>query len=265
MTTLAEISSAAMTSASASGQPAVPLPGENLASAETVLPDAPPAAPDPGVDPGTVAPAPVATLDPATPRAPDTQADALLDSVPGQPAAYDFGDPPTLQKGGVDLVPDFRTWAHSAKLTQGQARSLLDAYNQRVEQFVENQNVQRATDADADIAAMQRQLGAAGYQATIERGQRAVKHLGLDQGTLEGIESVVGTAGVLQLAARIGALLEGPAAAPAPNTGSDLSPPLEQVEDLKSDPEFQKKYLGGDRSAMRRMTKAMRNAFPETL
>ena len=175
------------------------------------------------------------------------------------------GDVP---EGGFDLTPDLREWAHEAGLSQQQAQALHGKYNARLGEMAGEMAAQREEQATADEQDLRKEWGAA-WDENIQAGVRFRERFGLNDETVNKLESALGLRGLLELSSKIGKGLgeQVMPGEPAATSGSEfgLSPAgaRAKIDELMSDSSFSQKYMAGDAPAVSRMTRLHSLAHPE--
>lgn len=183
---------------------------------------------------------------------------------PDSPEKYGLKMP---DGGDPELADWFRNVAHQSGLTDKQAASLFDSWNEmsatRLQAIMEQQNA----DSEKAIADLKKEWGQ-GYDAQIDMGKRAVAALGYDQESLNALESKMGTADMLKLFAAVGSKMGEPAFEGGPRSGSafGLTPAAakQQIADLRMDTAFQQEYLNGNKDAVAKMQRLMEAAYAES-
>ena len=204
----------------------------------------------------------------------DTEAWDAVYSKLGRPAeakGYELGSGISTADGQTDLTPEFQTWAHAANLTQQQAKSVFDSFQQRMGSLEAESDVAMKLEADQDIKALQTQWGHA-YEQKIQAGKAFAHRFGLDGGKLTALESALGTKGLLEFTAMLGEAIGehgGPPqdilAAGAEGQQFGLTPAhaKAKIEELKLDKEFQNKiFVTGDKAAKEHWRLLHEAAFP---
>jgi hypothetical protein len=103
------------------------------------------------------------------------------------------------------------------------------------------------------------------YDANIEAGRRAARQFGADEAILSKMEGALGTKGMLQFFAKIGKGMGEDSFVDGSGGGKfGMSPEAARVRvsQLKSDPSWVSKYLGGDADAKAEMERLMRAGYP---
>ncbi len=189
---------------------------------------------------------------------------------PEKPDQYDLGEL-APKEGQTDLRP----LAHKYGLTQRQVKGLASELQQLTSAQLEQQAAQRAASADADVATLKSEWGPE-YDANIAAAQRAAKHLGWDDATMDKLEQALGTKATLELAARLGrGLREDGMPGQTQTNGSaaaepfGLTPQAAQVrlKQMQADPAFTARLYSPDQAvrlkAMDERAKVLALAYPE--
>jgi len=163
----------------------------------------------------------------------------------------------------ADLDGWFRNTAYEMGLSDKQAATLYDSYNEKAGSQMESMVNQRAEQAEADVKAIQKEWGR-DYEKNLDAGRIAVEALGYDQEALSQFEEKLGTADMLKLMSTIGSKMgEGDFHVDGNNGGFGTSPASARVEieQLNLDDSFQKRYLSGDKDAVSKMSRLMSKAY----
>lgn len=191
---------------------------------------------------------------------------------PAKPEDYDLGEH-APKEGQTDLRP----LAHKYGLTPQQARGLAGELAQLVQAQTGTQATQREASRTADMAALKTEWGGE-YDANIEAGKRAVKHLGWDEKKIDALEAALGTRGTFELAARIGRGLreDGMPGQTQLAGGGQQSEPFgltpqaaqARLKQMQADPAFQARLYNTTDKAVRLAAMAERDkigaiAYPE--
>lgn len=176
--------------------------------------------------------------------------------------AYNLNVPDTAD---ADLTDWFRNTAHELGLSDRQAASLYDKWNEmsdgRMEQMQSNQELE----SEQAIANLKKEWGQ-GFDAQIDMGKRAVNALGYDQESLSSLEEKLGTADMLKLFAAVGSKMgedtfEGSDRKGSGSFGLTPAAAQQQMNDLRTDKAFMDQYLAGNKDAVAKMTRLMEAAF----
>lgn len=188
---------------------------------------------------------------------------------PEKPEGYDFKAP-----DNVELNENFTSWAkntfHELGLNQAQGQALLNSYLE-----FEQGSATAAGEASQETLKVQEQAlrkewGAA-FDQNVSAARRAARDLGVDAETIDALEKEMGYDGVLKLFNSVaGRILEpgfhdNPAGAGTPGGMAGAMTPAQakdQINQLKGDKEFIKKYTAGDIEAKRKMDYLHSMAFP---
>jgi len=168
------------------------------------------------------------------------------------------GDTGEFAKAAADIF-------HKAGLTTKQAEALAGWWNQTQQQMNGSQQESLVQRSEQEMAQLQQEWGK-DFDANIEAGRRAARQFGVDADTISAMESSIGTRKVMELFTKIGkGLTEDTFVDGAGNRGFGVSPEAARVRigQLKADPGWTAKYLGGDADAKAEMERLLRAAYPE--
>ncbi len=153
---------------------------------------------------------------------------------------------------------------HELGLNTRQAQALAEWFNGESQQAAAAQAQAQEARAAQELGGVKSEWGAA-WEENVALGQRAVREFGLAP-HLDKLESAIGAAELMKLAARIGrGLTEHTFESGKDTQGFGMTPTAAQarITALKSDREFIAKYLGGDAAAKGEMDRLHRLAFAE--
>lgn len=197
-----------------------------------------------------------------------------LPGADADPTAFDafynkLGRPESPDKYGLkvpdgadaDLTDWFKQNAHKTGLTDKQAATLFDAWNEMSASRMQAMQQEALQTSEQEIAALQKEWGQ-GYEAQIDSGKRAVAALGYDAEKLNALESKMGTAEMLKLFAAVGSKMGEDSFADGNRSGNTtfgLTPAAasQQIADLKMDKNFMNEYLSGNKDAVAKMQRLM--------
>lgn len=184
--------------------------------------------------------------------------------TPGE--AKDYKIPtPAGDKG--EFAKTAAEWFHGANLTQKQAETVATKWNEHMANAAAAAETQRATQFQADEAALRTEWGAA-YDKNVFIGKEVVGKLGLDAATIDKLSGAIGHRGLMNLLGKIGSGLgedSFTAGRSDNNFGTALTPAAakSQIAELQQDKQFVKDYLNGDTKAKARMAELHKYAYPE--
>jgi hypothetical protein len=163
--------------------------------------------------------------------------------------------------GDPELAEWFKQNAHKTGLSDKQAASLFDAWNEMSASRMQAMQQSAVQSSEQEIAALQKEWGQ-GYEAQIDSGKRAVAALGYDAEKLNALESKMGTAEMLKLFAAVGSKMGEDSFADGNRSGNTtfgLTPAAanQQIADLKMDKNFMSEYLNGNKDAVAKMQRLM--------
>lgn len=176
---------------------------------------------------------------------------------PESPDKYGLKMP---ENGDPALADWFKQTAHKTGLTEKQAASLFDAWNEMAGSRSQSLQQDSIEQSEKALAELKREWGQA-YESQIDAGKRAVAALGYDIESLDSIEGKLGTAEMLKLFAKIGSKMGEPGFEGGERTGTSfgLTPASakQQIADLKMDKNFMSEYLNGNPDAIGKMKRLM--------
>ncbi len=154
---------------------------------------------------------------------------------------------------------------HELGLTAKQAEQLSAWYNEQTQQMAGAQQDGLLQNSEAEMAQLQQEWGKE-FDANIEAGRRAARQVGMDADTIAAMEAAIGTKKTMELFYKFGkGLSEDTFVDGAGNRNFGVSPEAARVRinQLKADPEWTAKYLGGNADARSEMERLLRAAYPE--
>lgn len=189
-----------------------------------------------------------------------TALDAFYNKL-GRPESPDKYGLKVPDGADAELANWFKQNAHKSGLSDKQAATLFDAWNEMSATRLQAMQQSAVEASEREIAALQKEWGQ-GYEANIDAGKRAVAALGYDAEQLNAIEGKLGTAEMLKLFAAVGSKMGEDSFADgnrSGNTSFGLTPAaaLQQIADLKMDKNFMGEYLGGNKDAVAKMQRLM--------
>lgn len=188
-----------------------------------------------------------------------------------------LGRPKEAKEYNVEVPPEFgddsfAEWAkntfHQLNMPKKQAEALAKKWNEYISTTMNQQKTDRQLETQQQELALKKEWGAAFEQNIVQAG-RAAKQLGIDEATLDKLESAMGFAGVVKfvhgLAAKIG---EDSFVGGASNSGGFrgvLTPEqaTHRIAALKNDSDFVRRYIAGDTGARTEMETLHKMAHPD--
>lgn len=183
----------------------------------------------------------------------------------GRPQSADQYKLPIPDGDTGEFAKTAAQWMHEAGLNQKQAEMLALKWNEAATQMQMSQANSVAVNAEQEMAQLQQEWGKE-YDANIEAARRATRQFGVEANTLERIENAIGTKEMLKLFANIGkGVGEDSFIDSSKSGGFGMSPEAARVRigQLKGDPNWSSKYLGGDADAKAELERLMRAAYPQ--
>lgn len=183
---------------------------------------------------------------------------------PGNSGEYKFGG-----EESTPLTDWFKEAAYQNGLSQTQAATLFDAFNEFSQAGNEEALQAQEAKAQQDIVDLKKAWGNE-YDTNIKAGQRAANRFGFTAEEMSGMESAVGTKAMLERFAQIGRAL-GEDSYQSGDTATNsfgLTPEVaqQQIKDLQMDATFQAAYLDqanpGHKAAKEKYTRLFTAAYP---
>lgn len=181
--------------------------------------------------------------------------------------AYEL-DVPDLPEGSVDMTSDMRNWAHEAGLSQRQAETIYEKYNSRIVELTDDLATQREEQAHEEEQELRREWGDS-WDENIQAGVRFRQRFGVNDETINKLESALGLRGLLELTSKIGKGLgeHGLPSDQAADGGQQFSysPAGAQakIDELMGDTSFTERYMAGDKASLARITRLHAMAHPD--
>jgi hypothetical protein len=154
---------------------------------------------------------------------------------------------------------------HELGLTAKQAEALSGWYNQQSESMLQSQQEAVMNNSEAELRALQQEWGPK-FDENIAAGQRAAREFGIDADILDKVEGAVGTKAMIDFFSQVGKLIgEDKFVGGDGGNRFGVSPEAarSRISQLKADPEWSAKYLGGNADARSELERLMRSAYPE--
>jgi hypothetical protein len=180
---------------------------------------------------------------------------------------YQFGKP-----GAEPVNKEFTDWAqklfHSQGLTKQQGETLAARWNEYAIGDVQKQQEAYAANLKVEQTALQKEWGAA-YDQKIKGCQAAAQAFGLGREEVAKLEKALGYSATLKFLSNVGEKLSEDSFIGAENGASGfkgaLTPAAAQseIEELKKDKDFMRRYTSGDREAFKKMTALHQAAHPD--
>jgi hypothetical protein len=183
----------------------------------------------------------------------------------GRPKAPDGYKLPVPQGDTGEFAQAAAKVFHEAGLSTKQAEALASWWNQTQQQMAGSQEQSLVQNSEIEMAQLQQEWGR-DFDSNIEAGRRAARQFGVDADTISAMESAIGTRKTMELFTKIGkGLTEDTFVDGSGNRGFGVSPEAARVRigQLKADPEWTAKYLGGNADAKAEMDRLIRAAYPE--
>lgn len=154
---------------------------------------------------------------------------------------------------------------HELGLTSKQAQQLTEWFNGKTQGAMTQQESQLAQSAEAQMGELQQEWGK-DFDANIEAGRRAARQFGVGEEMLVKMENALGTKDMLKFFSNVGKGMGEDSFVDGGSSGKfGMSPEAARVRigQLKGDPKWTAKYLGGDADAKSELERLMRAGYPK--
>ena len=184
---------------------------------------------------------------------------------PENPDGYNIEVPEGADSAFADRM---KQMFHDAQLPKSMAENLTKSWNKYTAEREENQQKEYADKVKADEKALRAEWGAA-YDQNVAKARLAARELGMTDDQAAAMEESLGFKETLKFLGNIGSKFGEDAFVSGDNNsfGDGALTPEQaknEIAELRRDPEFVKKYLGGDRDARREMERLHEMAYPVT-
>lgn len=172
---------------------------------------------------------------------------------------------------GVEANKEFTSWAqkqfHELGLTRAQGETLAQRWNEYASGDSQKLAAEKVTQIKTEETALKREWGAA-YEQQTKTAFKAAQTFGLGQAEVTKLESALGYSATMKFLASVGSKLGEDSFITGEQSGGfngALTPEraLAEIEELKKDKEFVRKYNAGDRDSFKKMTRLHQFAHPE--
>lgn len=180
---------------------------------------------------------------------------------PEAPEKYTLGD-----GADTDAAKWYSKTAFDLGLSNDQASKLYQSFDQYTAQKLNEDASKKAENAQSELNEMRTKWGAA-FDKNFNAARYGAEKLGFSDAELKSIQDAVGVKTMLERFSQVG-LSYGEHAFQSSGGSSDntfvMSPQqaLSKIDDLKLDKDFMNKYMSADKTAVERMTKLMKLAYP---
>ena len=180
---------------------------------------------------------------------------------PESPEKYNLGE-----GADTDAAKWYTKTAFELGLSNHQAANLFQSFDQYTAQQLNEISAKKAENAQSELNEMKAKWGAA-FEKNFNAARYGAEKLGFSDAELKSIQDAVGVQAMLERFSQVG-LSYGEHAFQGSGSESGnsfvMSPQqaLSKIDDLKLDNEFMKKYMSADKTAVERMTKLMKLAYP---
>ena len=173
-------------------------------------------------------------------------------------------------KGEKGADPEFAGWAsdafHKANITEKQAKALIENWNGRLASQKQAEGEKMASTVKNDELALRKDWGMA-YEQNVNLARRAARDFGIDAKQMDKMSEAMGPANAAKFFHRLALSGVEPGFVSGNGQASDamLTPAMakSQINALKADPEFAKKYAAGNAEAKAKMQRLHQFAYPE--
>jgi hypothetical protein len=154
-------------------------------------------------------------------------------------------------------------WFHEAGLTPKQAKALAEKWDGFSAAEQERIQTELASQWEQESTALKSEWGDK-YDAQIDSAKRAAQRLGVDEATLEKLQSGMGQAGLMKFFSQVGSLFAEDKAPDGTKPAMGRTPEVAQAEirALMQDAEFAKRRMSGDVVAVKQWNELHAQAFP---
>jgi hypothetical protein len=172
-------------------------------------------------------------------------------------------------KGEKGADPEFAGWAsdafHKANLTEKQAKALIEGWNGRLATQKQAEGEKMASTVKNDEIGLRKDWGMA-YEQNLNLARRAARDFGVEK-QMDAISQAMGPANAAKFFHRLALSGVEPGFVSGNGQASDamLTPAMakSQINALKADPEFTKKYAAGNAEAKAKMQRLHQFAYPD--
>jgi len=166
-----------------------------------------------------------------------------------------------IEVGDPEYAAHLKNVMFENNMTKAQAEKFIARDNEYRAARAEKEEKAWAAQSEADVLALKDQWGA-GFDAQTEMGRRFAKTVGITKEQLGALEGALGTKGLLEFMAKAGSMLaEADVPAGASSSGSmGMTPTMAKakIEELKGDPEWVARYMGGGVKEQNEMQRLIR-------
>lgn len=186
---------------------------------------------------------------------------------PKEAKEYEIKAPEGLG-GDEKFVEWARSAFHELGFSKKQAEALTGKWNEYVKGSMSAQNQAYETQLAEQETALKKEWGMA-HEQNLQVAKRAAKAFGLDGATIDKLETAMGYAGVMKfmhtLGSKVGEADFVGGDSKTTGFGNMLSPEAarSQINSLKADPAFVRRYTAGDAEARQTMDRLHKMAYPQ--
>jgi hypothetical protein len=196
----------------------------------------------------------------------DAQAMGEIYARLGRPAtAEEYKITPNKDGSNADFANFLKSAFYENGLTAKQATGIVSKWNEMHEKVSQGLNEQYNAKIQTQADALKKEWGAA-YEQKINVAKHAARAFGVSPETVTALETAMGFDGVMKFFDAVGSKIgEAQFVNPNRSDGFSLTPDaaMSKISRLKSDPEFIKKYAGGDSNARAEMDRLHKMAYPD--
>jgi hypothetical protein len=171
--------------------------------------------------------------------------------------------------GQVSLNAHLRESAFKAGLSQKQAKSMAERFNEHTAALMKETMTKKQEQASVDEQELRKEWGSS-WDENVAAAQRFKSTFNMSNETVDKLEDALGLRGLLELSAQVGRGL-GEHSVPAKGEDSGAGLPFgmtpasaaAKIEELKEDETFMSQYMNGNKSAAARMHRLHALAHPD--
>ena len=176
----------------------------------------------------------------------------------GRPESPEEYEVPVPEDGDEKFAEAAKKMFHEAGLTPAQAKTVAEKYNEYFQGMAGESHEQIEAERQQEVEALKKQWGAA-YEQNLAVVDRAAQQFGMHGEQLEALRQAMGPKAAAEFVYNIGAKLGEDQYVDSGSHGNGdfgaMTPAAarEQIQALKADPEFRKRYMAGDPAAQAKM------------
>lgn len=182
---------------------------------------------------------------------------------PAEASGYEL-EVPNGQNG--EFAQTAAKWLHEAGVSKKAGQAIAKAWNMHSEALAQAQLEADTARAQQEAAELNKTWGAA-YDQNLSIAQNTRTSLGITDEEVDGLAGVIGLKRTIELFHSIGSRTGEPdfARGVGADNGGIMTPgqAKARIEELRTDPDFRKKYVSGSKEAVTEMTRLHALAYPE--